>query len=192
MYLYLFSVWEICSVLVTFWVLQEVWLLSSASCFPTQNLFHHTTHGGCLIIVNRLTIFLSVADWNWVLSVFFIFTFFYAKSVTLICSVVYKEKGSRELKWIWNSEEMGDSNWSKRHGDFMCKRSLCFVSGHLQSRDFMCKRGLCFVSGHLQSNCHLFFVSSYYGLDFLLSGFERAEEINSQMKGQKKKKKKTI
>lgn len=65
---------------------------------------------------------------------------------------------------------MGDSNGSKRHGDFMCKRSLCFVSGHLQS------------------NCHLFFVSSYYGLDFLLSGFERAEGINSQMKGQKKKK----
>ena len=54
----------------------------------------------------------------------------------------------------------------------------------------MCKRSLCFVSGHLQSNCHLFFVSSYYGLDFLLSGFERAEGINSQMKGQKKKKKK--
>jgi len=34
----------------------------------------------------------------------------------------------------------------------------------------------------------LIFVSSYYGLDFLLSGLERAEEINSQMKGQKKKK----
>lgn len=169
MCLYLFSVWEICSVPVTFWVLQEVWLLSSASCFPTQNLFHHTTHGGCLIIVNRLTIFLSVADWDWVLSVFLIFTFFYEKSVTLICSVVRKEKGSLELTWIWNSEEMGDPNWSKRHGDFMLKRSLCFVSGHLQN------------------NCHLFFVSNY-GLDFLLSGFERAEEINSQMKGQKKKK----
>lgn len=56
----------------------------------------------------------------------------------------------------------------------------------------MRKRSLCFVSGHLQSNCHLFFVSSYYGLEFLLSGFERAEKINSQMKGQKKKKKKDL
>lgn len=70
---------------------------------------------------------------NWLKLAIFIFSIIllYAESVTLICSMVHKEKRSLELTTIWNSKEMGHPKGSKQCGNFMHKARLCFVSGHL-------------------------------------------------------------
>lgn len=137
LFLYLLSLQLVWSVPVRFWAPQEVWFLSSASCFLLQNLFQYFTHTVNLIDNYEQTdLFLprnGLKLYSFSFCPFFLVCFMslYAKSVTLICSVVHKGKRSLELTQIWNSKEMGHPNWSQQCEDFMHKRSPCFVSGHL-------------------------------------------------------------
>lgn len=60
------------------------------------------------------------------------FVLFCEKLVTLLFSVVQKEKRWLQLTQIWNSKEMGHTDGKQQCGDFMGKRRPCCVSGHLR------------------------------------------------------------
>lgn len=90
------------------------------------------------------------------------FVLFCEKLVTLIFSVVQKEKRWLQLTQIWNSKEMGHTDGKQQCGDFTGKRSPCSISGHLS---------VTYSS-----------ISCDHAFDFPRHGFERPQSRNSSFK----------